>query len=546
MPDPAVALSRKTGLSEVLSAAVQRRAQPQALDTPKTAIETNPVYQIMLAPETDPEAKRDAVAAFLVAPASKEEARQRVRAYQAFEEFMQAERERMAQEIIRLTDTEAFSELQSVYRDFNNALIDFDDKMRPLTEILDAIYVLRTEGKTLDAFREIKDDRRNEEERARFELEKKRQLDALEHAVNHLTGDIAALGTKRSFLGGMIELAPSSSSRQEMARKQTELDSTCGDLARLADELAALEKQGPGASALGEFEAQKGKLRELLDISSEEHKQRQQDLVSSALNFVQTAKTRITSVRQHLGSMNGQIENLYDANAKMGGVYAILSDGIQKANQENQIIRAGLAPATDESLISRMTREERESAVDEHIGSLMAASAHTTETYADLTGQTIRIKTMRDSTQSQMDKARVMGTQGVAGVADRLSVVLQAVSAAALGESSTMAKDTLAAMVDSTNTIAQKETIRVAMGTSELNDDVVRAIEDLGTYGEVLRTSTNITRETMAEVQGNLAKIRDIAESVREDVRAAVGVAASIERAPPPITAPSSPFGVGR
>jgi hypothetical protein len=43
--------------------------------------------------------------------------------------------------------------------EINNALIDFENDMKPLTEIIDALHVLRSNNQTLDAFREIKDDR---------------------------------------------------------------------------------------------------------------------------------------------------------------------------------------------------------------------------------------------------------------------------------------------------------------------------------------------------------------------------------------------------
>lgn len=523
---PEAALSPRTTVREdVITAAVARRTTAHANVEP-TDIAANPVYQIMLAEDKSPEEKRDAVAAFLTFAGTKEESRSRVKAYQAFEEYMQAVREQMAQEIIRLTDTETFSELQAVYNDLNNALIDFDEKMRPLTEIVDAIYVLRTNDKTLDAFREIQTDRNREVETKRLGEQKEREFEAIRQRIGSLTDDIARLGERKAFFGfGNVTQA----AREEIATKEIAVQEARDGLDRLQGELRALEQRGPGTSSIEEFSAQKAKLRELLDISSDTHKKRQSDLVASALNFVDTAKQRIGNVRAHLGKMNDQVDHLYDANAKMSGVYAVLTDGIKSASDANQDVRGTLtAPEGEESLIAKMAREEKNMAVEEHITALTSAGAHTTETYADLTSQTIRIKTMRDSTQNQIEKARNMGTQGVAGVADRLSVVLQAVSSAALGEASAMAKDTLSTMVANTNAIAQKETIRVAMGVSDANQDVLKAIDDLGAYGEVVRTSTDITRQGLTEMRSNLAKIKELAESVRDDVHEAVAVSANI------------------
>lgn len=543
--------SSSTATIAALTPTVLRKAEAAS------AIESNAVYAIMMSPETSAEAKRDAVAAYLTFPGTKEESRERVAAYQAFEEWLQSERERMAQAIIKLTDTQAYSELQAVYGDLNTALLDFEDRMRPLTEIVEALYELRTNDKVIDAFREIKSDKEREAAVAAQKAERGAQLDALERRVVELTNDIQVESGRRGVLSGIpgagwmgLDGVPASA-QATIARKQAELGSVRDELTKFGDELKALEASGPGDSSLGEFAAQKAKLRELVDAKTGHFQKLQEELVGSALTFCEVSKARIGEVRSHLSAMSGQIDHLYDANGQMNGVYAVLTDGINQAGSANQAAREALsAPANGEGLIAKMERETKKSAMDEHVTTLTAAAQHTTETFADLTTQAIRIRTMRDANQSQIDKARVLGTQGVAGVADRLSVVLQAVSGAALGESSALAKDTLGKMVESTNRIAQKETIRVAMGTAELNEDVVAAIENLGDFGEVLRTSTEITRKNLSEVQGNLAKIRELAEQVRGDIHDAEGVASNLGK--PEIgktaapTASSNPFGLGR
>ncbi len=139
-------------------------------------------------------------------------------------------------------------------------------------------------------------------------------------------------------------------------------------------------------------------------------------------------------------------------------------------------------------------------------------------TYSDLTSGAIRIKTMKDAVDQQSIRARTMHSQGISGVADRLSVVLQAVSSAALGEASAMAKDTLQQMAENTNKVAQKESIRIAMGIEEQNTDLTKAIDDLGSYGEVVRAATTITREGLTEMRGKLDELKTLAESVQGDI----------------------------
>jgi hypothetical protein len=61
--------------------------------------------------------------------------------FKAFKEYLQYERKRMAQQIIDLTDTEAFAELKSVY-DAQRTRCAFEQKIAPFTDIVDAVYTL--------------------------------------------------------------------------------------------------------------------------------------------------------------------------------------------------------------------------------------------------------------------------------------------------------------------------------------------------------------------------------------------------------------------
>ena len=520
MPEAAPRL--RVGAIEIPAELLRRSAQIQQKTTETTAPTDNAVYKIIFDEALTPEAKRAALAQYLTFPGTKEESRARVAAYRAFEEWLQSERERMSREIIRLTDTETFSELQSCYQDLNGALLQFDEKMKPLSDIIDAIYVLRTNNKTIDAFVEIQQDKKAEAVRKQQEAAKEVEFQQVQDRMKNLRVSIARLSEQRSFFGfgGVKEEA-----RKQIAENSQALETCSSQLDQLQHDVAAIAESAANSSQLGEFVKQKDKLRELLDISSDVHKQRQKELVTAADAFIGKAKDRIGSVRTHLGKLTDQIDSLYDSNVKMSGVYAVMSDGLHDATSDDTQIRTDLQAAPeDEATIARLAREDKLSAVEDHVKALDTAAGSTIETLADLTSQTIRIRTMRDSNEAQIDKARRMHTQGVAGVADRLSVVLNAVSAAALGESSEMARSTLAGMVDRTNQVAQQEAIQVAMGVNEINRDVEKAIADLGAYGEVVRASTGIYREGLAEIQQNIAKMKDLTQDVKHDIREASGV----------------------
>jgi predicted phage gp36 major capsid-like protein len=115
-----------------------------------------------------------------------------------------------------------------------------------------------------------------------------------------------------------------------------------------------------------------------------------------------------------------------------------------------------------------------------------------------------------------------------------------------------MAKDTLQQMAENTNKVAQKESIRIAMGVEEQNNDLAKAIDDLGSYGEVVRAATSITREGLTEMRGKLDELKKLAESVQDDVHDAIAVNAETAKsggaaATPAPVAPqaANPFKLG-
>lgn len=495
----------------------------------ETNIQANPFHQIMFDEKLSPEQQEAAARKLRAFTGSKEESRQVSKFAEEFKEYLQDARERMNTRIIELTDTEAFAQLQGVYNDMNNALIDFDGKMKPLTDIISAVHTLRTQGLTFDTFKEIQKDREFEAENDRLLNTKLAEQRTLTDTISRLEGDIIALGEQKGFFGfgGVKE-----SARIEIARKRDEIDNPETGLkarqALLATEIDGIKSlRREHEARTGEFSEQKGKLRELLDLTGDEHRERQTELVKAALNFVSTSKARISEVREHIGAMNDQVENLFDANQHISRIYATLASAEAGAEKDNIAIRAQYMPpaeGVEESLIAKHTREENLLAIDEHIGALTEGNRDTVSTLADLTGQTIRIKSMRDANKAQESRVKTMQSQGVAGVADRLATVLQSVSMAALGESSAAAKDTLAMMNASTNKVAQNQTLVNAMGIADQNQDLIRALEDLGTYGDAVKEATAISQQGIGEARGLLDQLKSLAESTKEDIGEAFAV----------------------
>ena len=521
--DVALSRGRRTRTAEDTSESTEERASAKKF----ASIESNPFYKIVFA-EGDPEEKKSAIAKALAYDVTQEksENKERLAAFDLFKEWLMEQRKDMAQEIINLTDTDAFSELKDVFDEMNQGLLDFERKMSPLTDILDAVYRLRmaSDGAMFDVFREIKED---QEEEARIDARRTELDTKLTHisdSMSSIKRDIDKLYDQKSFfgLGGTKKDA-----LRQIALKEVDL----GDLRKNFDSVKEeLDRTVfTRETEFEEFAAEKAKLRELLDISSEEHKQRQQSLVDAANNFVTTADTRTSNVLTHLEGINEQVDRLADSNGGMRNVYAVISEAVEEAEAVNSEARDGLSvEPDDESNIAKMKRENQKMAVEEYVTALTAAKVDTLGTFSDLTAESYRIKSMKDSNNSQVAKTRSLNSKGVAGVASRLSTVLQGVSMAALSESSEVAQMTLERMNSQTNRITQKEALKNAMGINTENDALVKAIEELESYGKIARAATDISREGYQEMKENLAALEKTARDVGDAVKEAVAVGAEV------------------
>lgn len=504
-----------------------RKAEQRTESKKFAEIESNPFYKIVFG-EGDPEAKKAAIAKQLAYDIEKDKSdnKERLAAFDLFKEWLMDQRKDMAQEIINLTDTDAFSELKDVFDQMNQGLLDFEDKMAPLTDILDAVYRLRmaSDGAMFDVFKEIKEDKAEEERIARLREEQEAQLNELSGQVSTLQQDIKVLQGEKSWfgLGGIKK-----SALKQIAEKEAQLENHRGEIGNLthAIENTVFNRE----SEFAEYANEKAKLRELLDISSEEHKARQQALVDAANGFVNMADTRTSNVLEHLEGINEQVDRLADSNGGMRNVYAVISEAVEEAEESNTALRDRLTEAPeDESNIAQMKRENQKMAVEDHVTALTAAKSDTIGTYSDLTAESYRIKAMKDSNNSQVSKTRSLNSKGVSGVASRLSTVLQGVSMAALSESSEVAQMTLDRMNQQTNRITQKEALKNAMGISMENDALVKAIEELESYGKIARAATDISREGYQEMKENLAELEKTAKDVSDAVKEAVAVGADV------------------
>jgi myosin heavy subunit len=491
-------------------------------------IEANPFHQIVLQSASTPEEKAEAVAKALAydESRSKEENAQMLASFEIFKEYLMEQRKEMSKEIIRLSDTEAFSELQSVFQEMNQSLQDFENQITPLMEIIDAVHRLNVEsdGAMYDVFKEIQEDKAEEERIAKLREEQEAKVEAYQNDVHNAQRDIAALREQKSWfgMGGTTQKA-----LEEIARKQTDIEQKNRDISELRSEIEATTVDRE--TKFADFSEEKAKLRELLDLTSDEHKERQENLVRAALNFVNTTDERTGAVLSHMEGIRDQIKNVGTVNGSMRKIFAVVNDGILDAEKQNATLTETFSKAAEgESQLQTFEREDKLEAVNEHVDALNASKVDTLGTYGELQEESLNIKSMRDTNNSQINSTRSMHTKGTAGVASRLSTVLTAVSAAALNEAKATTQNTLKGMNMMTNQLAQNEAIKNATQMHVQNDELAQAIEQLASYKDVSDKATEITRAALEEQKQLQREMQDTADELAKSVKKAKGVTADV------------------
>lgn len=519
--------------------AVEKYTRKRAVDTTEKSeestiskqfaqIESNPFHQIVVQSDASPSEKKDAVARALAynETESKEENEARLASFEQFKEYLMAYRKEMSKEIIRLADTEAFSELQAVFEDMNSSLLSFEQKITPLIEIIEAVHRLNmaSDGAMYDVFKEIQEDKQEEERIKQLRAEQEAELNTLEASILKLNQDIAALREDRSWfgMGGVKKDA-----LQNIARNEVLIENHKNAAAALRERIGNTTFNRE--TRFAEFSAEKEQLRELLDITSEEHKDRQESLVKAALDFVNTTDERTGSVLGRMGKIRSQIKNVDTVNGNMKRIFAVVSDGIKDAEVSNTDLsnRFNITPG-DETTLAQYEREDKLEAVNEHIEALTASKVDTLSTLGELQEESMNIKSMRDTNNQQISHTRKMHTSGTAGIASRLSTVLTAVSSAALNEARTTTQNTLNKMNTITHDIAQNEAIKNATNMHLQNDELSKAIEQLATYKDISDKATEITRSALEEQKVLQREIESTAADLASSIKKAKGVTAEV------------------
>ena len=230
------------------------------------SIKENPFHQIVMQSDASPNEKQKSVAQELAfdATESKEENQAKLEAFSEFKDYLMAYRKEMSKEIIRLHDTEAFGELQKVFEEMNTALLEFEDQIEPLVEMIAAVNKLNmaSDGKMFDVFREIQEDKEQEQQRIEQRKVYDEKLEQLHSSTNQYKVNIASLSQDKGWFGlGGIK----SDSQRKIGENQVKLEQAGADLNSLIVEIEEFEADGDKrTSKFAELASEKEKLRELL------------------------------------------------------------------------------------------------------------------------------------------------------------------------------------------------------------------------------------------------------------------------------------------
>lgn len=514
----------KQKLAEVQQESSRVRIRRQREEQEQTGMETNTFYSIIMADDVELEEKVNQVSKALEFTNDKESDRTRIKEFEQFKEYLQSISETMSKQRIEMTDTGTFSELQKVYGDFNNDLNDFINKIKPLTDITDALYTLRKNGETRSVLQKIQQDKANARDKQDRIIDLNKTINEGENLMAELRKENVILAENKSFFG-FGNIKPESKAQiQENEIKIAEVFDNVSKCTKERDKLL-LEIENINNSTEYSFEAQK--LKELLDLNSEQHVQRQADLVQSALQFINSGKERFGEIRKHLELMNQQIEGLTDNNSQMQQIYAVLNDGTKKAEEANKIKRETLMNTPEPtSQIEKMKLDKEKRDLDEFIDTVSQSTVDTMQTYGELSMEEIKLRNMQAATKNQSQSAATMHSRGIASVASQLSVVLTAVNSAAINESQVMASDTLTQMANVTNDVAKKESIRIATGRDDVNIELEKTLQDLVEFGDTQRQATEITRDAIKTMRDNLDELEKLSKDVQEDTADFVAVTA--------------------
>lgn len=516
--------SAKRVAEEARKLAEKRRTSTQSSESQaqseraKDITATNVFAQIMLNPSISPEVKRDEMVKALTfsKESTKEENRAKLESFEIFKEYLQEQRKLLNREGIKLQDTEAFAELQTVIDEMTKSSLEFQERVKPLIDVLNAVFQIRKSDKITDVYKEIQNDKAWQAEQTSILEALKAELNQHHERASALEREKVRLTEDKSFLG----LGPvRRSARERIAEIETidqvEVASLVGQLIGKIEQQRSVIESGRN-SENPELLAQKAVLKNFLDLTKDENRERQAALISAAVNYVDTSDSRLKSVLGTLNRLSKHAEVVGDTNGMLKNVHLIMDESLKSVTEKNAEIKKELVSGpADESAIARMTRTEKLNELNEYITLTDDGAVDIANSIGGLTKHAVQIQAYKDTLRNESGSTKRLHLEGVSQMGEQLMSVISAISAAATSESRSMAANNFAKMAEQNQTIISQEVVRNATNIELEAEQIAKLVGELQDYGEVLNASSEIANQGYGRMRETVDAIRKVSGSVQ-------------------------------
>lgn len=278
-----------------------------------------------------------------------------------------------------------------------------------------------------------------------------------------------------------------------------------------------------------ELAEQKKILRTFLDLKSDGNRQKQKDLISAAVKYVDTSDSRLKGIQSTLGNLGKHAEVMGDSNSSLRNMHLIMDEGIKDVIREDDKIRNEFINVdANESSIARMTREEKLAELNEHMTTTNEAAIDIANSIGGLTKHSVQIQTYRDTLRNEQASTKRLHLEGVSQMGEQLMSVISAISAAATTESRSLAANNFAKMSEQNQMILTQEVVKNASNIEIEANQISKLVGELEDYGQVLTASNQITAQGYDRMRSTVNAIRKVADVVQDGIKELVSEHAGV------------------
>lgn len=493
-------------------ATTQQKEDAKATSDEFANIEANPFYNACFDPELGPDEKQKAFAAVITAAETKEAQRQTAKELAVMLEYLQSVKQELAKDSIRLSDPKNFGVVRDVLMSMGGDMKDlFENKLKPLTDILDVFEKLDVGGNALNIYSEIEDQKNADAKKAADAAALTAAYEAKKQEAERIKAQIAAEATHKNLFGQI-----KAGSVANIAMLQTQLEQTLEqrDLAAKATEdFEVSNRVDPNST--DELAEAKRMLANFLDTTSEQHEKFGKDLIETALKAIETSKEKTGLIKKHQANMESQIEAQDDTATTLAMTYGIIQGGLDIAQENNLSKRKQFDTAADgETAIATLSRVSKQSEMNDYIDSLNSIKTNVNATVLDLSTDAINIKNMKATNRNSMQLVDEMNSRGVATVASSIATTVSALGSQALTESSNIAANILADAQGKSDLIAKKQLLKTAGAIDERNMKLQETVANLQAFNTLKNKASEISRAGLERLADTNKQMESLAKAV--------------------------------